>query len=379
LCDAVSFQHSGLALARYLPNHATKEEKKKGNRPENKLLESARQSEASDAYCAAFSRWKSLVGKNGYLTLEAVTAGSLAVGLGNESPLEVGLTIHHTYGMPVIPGSAVKGLCRRVAALLLAEKKIEQEQFDALFGKPEAAGCFVFHDAWYDPDTVDGKPGKPFHRDVVTVHHPKYYSSRGQDAWPTDFDDPIPVPFLVVRPGARFLFAVECPSPAWKEFVEEALKHGLEKMGIGAKTNAGYGRFAFGEEAARIEQRVANALKSLSRDERPVRGGESGARRPTTMHPRDVGESASPPVAPAPAPQSAKSTGKSGAFVEWVTVIEDDGSACLVRPEGSAIDLWCKDVPGRYQRLGDWDGQRFKATITYENDKPVSARWKSWR
>lgn len=247
LCSADSFQHSGLALARYLLNHATKEEKKAGNRPETRLLESARQSEASDAYRAAFARWKSIVEQNGYLTLEAVTAGSLAIGLGNESPLEVGLTIHHTYGMPVIPGSAVKGLCRRVAARLLAEQKITQEQFDVLFGDQKAAGCFVFHDAWYDP-SADG--GKPFHRDVVTVHHPKYYRTRGEGerperegAWPTDFDDPTPVPFLVVRPGARFLFAVECPNPDWKKFVAEMLKHALAEMGIGAKTNAGYGRF----------------------------------------------------------------------------------------------------------------------------------------
>jgi CRISPR-associated protein Cmr6 len=208
--------------------------------PEVELLRDLADLAAAEPYKGAFEDWKKQITDNGWLLLEAVTAGPLAVGLGNASPLEVGLTLHHTYGMPVLPGSAVKGLCRRVAARLLAEKKIEQEPFDALFGKPEAAGCFVFHDAWYDPATVEGKP---FHRDVVTVHHQKYYGSRGKDAWPTDFDDPVPVPFLVVRPEARFLFTVQCPSTEWHGFVGEMLKHALEKEGIGGKTNAGYGRF----------------------------------------------------------------------------------------------------------------------------------------
>lgn len=215
--------------------------------PEVELLVELVALGAADPYRRAFERWKKRTADDSHLTLEAVAAGSLAIGLGNESPLEAGLTIHHTYGMPVIPGSAVKGLCRCVAARLLAEQKITQEQFDVLFGKQEAAGCFVFHDAWYDPSTADGKP---FYRDVVTVHHPTYYRTRGESeaperkgTWPTDFDDPTPVPFLVVRPGARFLFAVECPSPDWKTFVAEVLKYALAEMGIGAKTNAGYGRF----------------------------------------------------------------------------------------------------------------------------------------
>jgi len=246
LTGSTSFGHVGLGVSRYLLNHATDEEKRQNRRPEVALLEAARHSHTPEVYSAAFGRWKELVEKNGWLLLEAVTAGPLAVGLGNASPLEMGLTIHHTYGMPVLPGSAVKGLCRRVAARLLAGKKIEQEQFDALFGKLEAAGCFVFHDAWYDPATVEGKP---FHRDVVTVHHQKYYGSRGKDAWPTDFDDPVPVPFLVVRPEARFLFAVECPSVEWHGFVGEMLKHALENEGIGGKTNAGYGRFTITNHA----------------------------------------------------------------------------------------------------------------------------------
>jgi CRISPR-associated protein Cmr6 len=36
--------------------------------------------------------------------------GRLIVGLGGDNVLETGLTLHHTYGVPLIPGNALKGL-----------------------------------------------------------------------------------------------------------------------------------------------------------------------------------------------------------------------------------------------------------------------------
>lgn len=172
-------------------------------------------------------------------------ASSLAIGLGNETPLEVGLTVHHTYGMPVIPGSALKGLCRRGASHLKREGKITAEQFNFLFGTTkenggnDSAGFITFFDAWYDPESVGGQP---FHRDVITVHHKDYYSSKGQSA-PTDFDDPNPVPFLVVKKGAKFYFAVQAPTDEWGEFTVNLMKWCLVNLGVGGKTNAGYGYF----------------------------------------------------------------------------------------------------------------------------------------
>ncbi|MGC8667881.1 MAG: type III-B CRISPR module RAMP protein Cmr6 [Chthonomonadales bacterium] len=234
-----SLDHPGLAFSRYLEttgdNHAKAAE----------LLDALQNSKAGDAYKRAYDRWVATVTKvPGTKPFPLALAGPLAIGLGNESPLEVGLTLHHTYGMPIIPGSALKGLCRRGAQLLRNANKISSEQFLALFGSADngvaQASTFVFWDAWYDPKTVGGMP---LHRDVVTVHHPDYYSTRGKDGWPTDFDDPNPIPFLVVRPKAGFLFAVTAPTPEWRNFVERLLRWSLENLGAGAKTNAGYGFF----------------------------------------------------------------------------------------------------------------------------------------
>ncbi|MGQ9789612.1 MAG: type III-B CRISPR module RAMP protein Cmr6 [Armatimonadota bacterium] len=237
-------QHVGLLLNRYLSQHDDTHEGAKT------LYQSAQDTGASKAYQSAFNRWREHLQRLGNTRLFVATAATpIAVGLGNESLLEVGLTIHHTYGMPIIPGSALKGLCRRGALRLLKNGQIKSEQFEVLFGYSResgqaSAGYITFWDAWYDPASVNGKP---FHRDVVTVHHPDYYSSRGRQGYPTDFDNPNPVPFLVVRPQARFLFALTAPGEAWGSFAENLLKWCLQYLGVGAKTNAGYGFFDIGE------------------------------------------------------------------------------------------------------------------------------------
>jgi CRISPR-associated protein Cmr6 len=238
--------HPGLAVSRYLSDHADRSGNKQVASPAEALLRVVSESAASEAYRQAFARWRELHSRRpdarAFLgTLET----PLAVGLGNESTLEVGLTLHHTYGMPVIPGSALKGLCRRVARDLRAGRKMSAEQCTVFFGSGEetsrSASHIVFSGAWYDPDSVNGRP---FRRDVVTVHHPRYYGGRGEDVWPTDCDDPNPVPFLVVCPRARFLFVLSAPSQAWGDFASRLLQWSLEHLGVGGKANAGYGFFA---------------------------------------------------------------------------------------------------------------------------------------
>lgn len=48
------------------------------------------------------------------------TASRLIVGLGSETTLEIHIRLHHSYGYPIIPGSALKGLTRAVALHHLA-------------------------------------------------------------------------------------------------------------------------------------------------------------------------------------------------------------------------------------------------------------------
>jgi len=251
--------HPGLALQRYLQAHKPKQRDNQAAMPEEKLLDAVAQIGASDVYKAVFNRWRQFAteqpSNRARLHFTLTAESPIAIGLGNASPLEVGLTLHHTYGMPILPGSALKGLCRRGARILLKEGKLSQDAFNYLFGTGgdtnAAVGAVVFYDAWYVPDSVQGKP---FHRDVITVHHPGYYGSRGKES-PTDFDDPNPVPFLVVKPGAQFLFVLEARSKPWAEFTQNLLVWCLANLGVGAKTNAGYGYFAISSSTSqRIPQ-----------------------------------------------------------------------------------------------------------------------------
>src|SRR5207248_3340620 len=105
------------------------------------------------------------------------TAGRLVVGLGAESVLETGIRLHHTYGLPSIPGSALKGLashyCARVWGQAEGNRLFQKEKdyHKLLFGATDDGGVILFHDAWILPDSVhDGC----LLLDVMTPHHTEW-------------------------------------------------------------------------------------------------------------------------------------------------------------------------------------------------------------
>ncbi|HWN67638.1 MAG TPA: type III-B CRISPR module RAMP protein Cmr6 [Haliangium sp.] len=225
-----------------------------------------------DHYDRALARWQqSLTGPDD-LAFHASTRGRLLVGHGNAAPSEVGITLHRTWGVPVIPGSSLAGLLAHYVAATLGPagdsdaERSEREPFrpsardergnardmpgDAyayLFGVPPhrdaqgalraQRGALIVHDAVWTPD---GEP-RPLARDVLTVHQRSYYDDA--NIWPSDHDSPNPVAFVSVPAGARFLFALSCPDAAWREWALERLQQALAEWGIGGKTAAGYGRF----------------------------------------------------------------------------------------------------------------------------------------
>ncbi|PZA08065.1 type III-B CRISPR module RAMP protein Cmr6 [Meiothermus sp. PNK-Is4] len=234
--------HIGLALNTLLPTH-DKPKSSQEEHPYSKFVKRLADSSVPKVYEEAYKRWKATL--EDAIWLEATTRAPLAIGLGNSSPLENGLALHHTYGVPYLPGSALKGLLRRAAArygLSEPEKEVLLgEGPDPKQKKPGNAAYLVYWDGWLHPDSKS-----PFQKDVITVHHPDYYGTRGK-AWPTDFDDPNPVAFLSVRPGVKFHIPITCPAENaqdWPHKAAELLAWALEHLGLGGKTNAGYGYFA---------------------------------------------------------------------------------------------------------------------------------------
>jgi CRISPR type III-B/RAMP module RAMP protein Cmr6 len=179
-----------------------------------------------------------------------LTKGRMVIGLGGENVLETGLTLHHTYGTPLIPGTALKGLASHYCDQVWGERYQGQgfkkwkkgepggEYHKAIFGTTDDSGHIIFHEARITPETM----ANSLQPDVMTPHHGDYYSGEGA---PTDFDDPNPVTFLSIV--GTFHIAVSCDVPGeegqkWAKLAFDLLAEALEKWGIGGKTNAGYGR-----------------------------------------------------------------------------------------------------------------------------------------
>jgi CRISPR-associated protein Cmr6 len=203
---------------------------------------------------------------NNFEKFEATTSWRLVIGLGASHPQETSMTLHHIYGIPYIPGNAIKGVTRHWAVLKFAEEmnkienikfekaieevskalengekidlKVEDLEFNQLieiFGTQKQQGKVIFFDA-YPVGDINLKI------DVMNPHYPEYYS-KGQA--PTDWQNPIPIKFLTVE-NTKFQFYLAVRGKNSNKILEKAKELCLEALkehGIGAKTSLGYGIF----------------------------------------------------------------------------------------------------------------------------------------
>jgi CRISPR-associated protein Cmr6 len=202
-------------------------------------------------YSHWFEQWRRALWSYGAVCREAEVRGRMAVGLGEESVLETSVALHHTYGVPYIPGSALKGLAASFVRQHLGDDWQENTPaYKTVFGDTQTAGYVTFFDALPLPNSAT------LHPDVITVHHEKYYQN-DRAAPPADWDDPNPVPFLSAT--GKYLIALAGP-PAWVSAVFEILKHALALAGVGAKTSSGYGRMTIGPPLVDTDQARADTV-----------------------------------------------------------------------------------------------------------------------
>lgn len=167
--------------------------------------------------------------------VDATVDWRLIVGLGSGHVLETNMTLHHVYGIPYIPGTAVKGVLRH---WWLQEefdndenRALCDEEFLVLFGSQRRRGKVQFLDA--HPDQVR------FAKDIMNPHYPHYYSG---NAPPRDDQSPVPIPFLTVEQTTfRFVFLTQTQGLLDK--LRQRFETVLGMKGIGAKTAVGYGFF----------------------------------------------------------------------------------------------------------------------------------------
>jgi len=195
--------------------------------------------------------------KNGYkisnITLK--TDWRLIVGLGNESVYKTSITLHHIYGIPYIPGSAIKGITRNwIITEYFLNSKGEPDEVAALkhpgfckiFGTQESQGKVIFFDAFPTAD-LQIKP------DIMNSHYGPYYS---REEPPADYHDTNLIFFLTVVKDTSFSFSfgikekdnIKIEDDKFKgkcilDIIQQKLKSALQEHGIGAKTAVGYGYF----------------------------------------------------------------------------------------------------------------------------------------
>jgi len=255
-------------------------------------------------------RWEQVVRAAHAEPFTMKTNWRLIAGLGEKGGLEVGFTFHR-YGFPYLPGSSLKGLARTYGLLEIAlglesaiKNKNEKEPlanldeilsrekmskfeeglhgynpdsdilsmaqaFRQVFGTTDTAGKVIFFDAI--PSAIP-----KLEMDIMNPHYPEYYKE-GSNAYPTNWQSPIPVKFLAIASGSSFRFALgwrnspqdshensEKKQKTWngwfkgEQIVQNAnpesprliklarrwMQGGLLELGVGSKTNAGYGYFS---------------------------------------------------------------------------------------------------------------------------------------
>ncbi len=260
--------HAGLLMQRGLPVWETSDKKEK-----RKLLETLSKVTVPSLYTQAFNRWQAITQDEGrFATVAGSLAGRLLTGMNSAPTLESGVTVHHTYGMPILMGSSIKGATRAYAQLA----GVAPEVIALIFGAgdedsdstiEESAGMLVWHDAWWVPRKSGNRELRPFVKEVVTVHEQEYYSGKADEA--IGVESPIPTAQIAVQ--GDFYFVIE-GEPNWARFAADLLNAMLQSQGMGAKTASGYGYFIPNED---LDKWLNDQTQKIKIDEAVASGDDS--------------------------------------------------------------------------------------------------------
>lgn len=227
------------------------------------------------------------------VVFEAELAARLMVNMAGGVVENAGICLDRCFGMPYLPGSAVKGITRATALWAIREApEGEKERLLALamliFGYvgqdwQKSGGAFAWAaglpmaravaERLQTPGRNDRRgsvcflPAHPLQPpkivvDMVNPHYPDYYSGKCPDA--NDNESPKPNYFPAVEAGCRYGFAAVlmreppkavCSAAELLGQLQTWMHHAVRRKGAGAKTGAGYGWFWLpGEDRPRIEK-----------------------------------------------------------------------------------------------------------------------------
>lgn len=202
------------------------------------------------------------------------------------TPFKVGFYFDYTTGLPLIPGSSIKGFLRsffpnkykgKLDKKLVKEKvsflndvikesiyssegyeekyldELEEAIFDGIVNGKRLSlyERDIFFDAYPTSTSTSTCEKKIFSDDYITPHSGKDNKS----IYCKELENPIPIKFLKIKSGVEFQFQFSLKDT---ELSDRTLITAIDKkkifinlisyFGLGAKTNIGYGRFADSED-----------------------------------------------------------------------------------------------------------------------------------
>ena len=198
----------------------------------------------------------------------------------NEGEFKIGFYFDHTTGLPVIPGSSVKGTLRSVFPQLsydhplkpAAPNAIQNAKINyiaSLFNVDNDKLKFVHELELVIFEGIDliatnsnfnnGKEDIEYLNSYRRIYfHHAFISAPASDSKIFALDyitphkeplkNPVPLPFLKIKPNVifkfQFIFPESIMSGVKSENVKNAFLKIINTIGIGAKTNVGYGQFS---------------------------------------------------------------------------------------------------------------------------------------
>ncbi|RME84817.1 MAG: type III-B CRISPR module RAMP protein Cmr6 [Zetaproteobacteria bacterium] len=266
---------------------------------------------------------------------EVQTIAPLITGGGNPHPVENGFAFLNPYGVPYLAASGVKGALRRVAEDMAAEgsggwtiahiwalfgfdenskwyRGEDEDEYRAMMERA-AEQALAILEAWKErvhgslpeeAQKLDGiafaerllrernwrrqikwrgllcfadavpHPGAELMVDVLNPHHGAYYRAEPESATPHDAENPVPVFFLALAPGARLTLRawplvseehdVLRACGDWRALLDALADRMTDEaegcgLGFGAKTSVGYGALARAEGAPEASRAAEEA------------------------------------------------------------------------------------------------------------------------
>lgn len=209
------------------------------------------------------------------IDLQANILDKLIVGLGGHSVFETDIKVHHTYGVPYIPASAVKGCLRNY---------IINEYFDGIEEAAEKDFNFIkIFGGIYEDEVYKGGvvflDAFPLDNNIITVAkdimtpHYDYANNNYRDDYLIT-----PISFLVIK-EVRFRFPIKIRTKMYiaekgeskleytQNYLVQELSKMLENHGIGAKTSVGYGFFKDIQESNKIQKEINKKIEEIKLSE----------------------------------------------------------------------------------------------------------------